>query len=85
MTQRYALKLGLKVYQTNFEAYKIVDFISKIFEMVLISFQVKNKLQKARFIHKMFLLAHISVKIILEKFFLNFNNANIQFLKKELT
>lgn len=40
MTLTYETKLGLKVYLTNFRAYKIYGSIFKTFEMVLTSFRV---------------------------------------------
>ena len=55
------------------------------FEMVLASFQVEDKLGRARFSQKTVLLADISVKVVLEMLFLTLSNADIQFAKKELT
>ena len=49
ITLGYALKLGLKVFFTNVGVQKIDGFIFKIFKIVLASFQVKNKLESARF------------------------------------
>lgn len=56
-----------------------------MFEIVLASFQIKDKLRKIQFFRKTFLLTDISVEIILNIFFLIFNNTNIQFAKKKLT
>lgn len=53
--------------------------------MVLVSFQVENKLGKALVFQKTFLLAEISMEVVLKIFFLTFNNANIQFVEKKLT
>ena len=47
MTLEYILKLGLKVCPINVRAKKIDDFIFKMFETVLVSFQVKNILKSA--------------------------------------
>ena len=49
MTLRYASKLGLKVYSSNVIVQKIDSLTFKIFEIVLASFQIKNKLEKVRF------------------------------------
>ena len=51
--------------------------------MVLASFQMKNKFRKAQFFQEMFLLANLSVKIVLEMRFFIFSNADISFAKRE--
>ena len=43
MTLKYTLKLGLKVCFTNIKTAKIDSSTFKIFEIVLTSFQIKNK------------------------------------------
>lgn len=45
----YTLKLGLKVCFTNIKAQKINDSTFEIFEIVLASFQVEDKLNQTRF------------------------------------
>lgn len=85
MTPGYDIKLGLKVYSTNVQTQKIDRFTFKIFGMILASLQVENKLGQARFFQKTFLLANISLEILLSMLFLTFNNTNIQFAKKKLT
>lgn len=52
MTLAQILKLGLKICHTNIRAYKIDDSILKIFEIVITSFQTKDKLKKAYFFLK---------------------------------
>lgn len=52
--------------------------------MVLASFQVKNKLGRARFFQETFLLADTSIVVVLCIFFLTISNANIQIAEKEL-
>lgn len=47
ITLAYAAKLGLKVRLTEFRAQKIDGFNFKMFEIVLISFQVDNKLSQS--------------------------------------
>ena len=79
MTLGYALKLGLKVCPTNVGAQKIDGFTLKTFEMVLASFQVEDKLERPRFFQKTFLLADLSMKVVLEMLFLILSNVNIQF------
>ena len=53
--------------------------------MVLANFQMEDKLGRARFFQKTFLLADISVEVVLEMPFLTLSNADIQFPEKELT
>ena len=52
--------------------------------MVLANFQVEDKLGRARFFQETFVLINISVEIILGMPFLNFNNADVKFVEKEL-
>ena len=85
MTPAYTSKLGLKVYHTKVGAQKIDGSTLKIFEMVLANFQVEDKLGRARFFQETFLLADISMEVVLGMFFLIFSNTNVQFVEKELT
>ena len=79
MTPGYASKLGLKVRPINVGAQKIDGSTLKTFGMVLASFQVEDTLGKARFFQKTFLLADLSVEVVLGMPFLTLSNANIQF------
>ena len=73
----YALKLALKVYSTNVEAQKIDGSTFEIFEIVLASLLVEDKLGKARLFQETFLLANTSAKIVLSIPFFTLNNANV--------
>ena len=53
--------------------------------MVLASFQVEDKLGRARFFQETFLLANISAEVVLGMPFLTLSNADVQFVEKELT
>ena len=53
--------------------------------MVLASFQVEDKLNKARFFQKTFLVVDITSEVILGMLFLTFSNADVLFAKEELT
>ena len=53
--------------------------------MVIAAFQVFDKLGRFWFFQKTFLLANISIKVVLDMLFLIFNNTDIQFAEKELT
>lgn len=70
ITPVYILKLGLKIYGININAQINDSFILKMFEIVLASFQVRDKLRKAEFFQETFLLAAINIKMVLDIFFL---------------
>ena len=53
--------------------------------MILASFEVEDKLRKAWFFQETFLLADISMEVVLGMPFLTFSNADIQFAEKKLT
>ena len=55
-----------------------------MFEMVLSSFKIKDKLKNARFFQKTFLLANLSIKMVLKMLFFIFSNVNMLFAKQEL-
>ena len=84
MTLAFTLKLGLWVQPTNVRAQKINNFTLKIFGMVLANFQIEDKYGRARFFQETFLLVDISVDVVLGIPFLTFNNADVQFVEKEL-
>lgn len=77
ITPAFAFKLALKICHTNVWAQKIHGFIFKMFEIVLASFWMDNKFGQACFFQKSFLLAKISIEVVLNMPFLTFNNANI--------
>ena len=77
MAMAYASKLGFKLYPTDVGVQKIDGSILKIFRMVLASFQVKDKLGRARFFQETFLLTDISAKVVLSMPFLTFSNADV--------
>ena len=56
ITPAYALKVGLKLYHTNIGAHKIDGCILKTFEIVLISFQVEDKIGRGLFFSRNFLI-----------------------------
>ena len=56
-----------------------------MFGMVLASFQVEDKLGRARFFQELFLLADISTQVVLGMPFLTFSNADVSFLEQKLT
>ena len=77
-------QLGLQIQKTDVSTPKIDSSLLKIYKIAIASFKVINKLSKAQFFQKTFLLANTSMKVVLGMAFLIFNNANIQFIKKSL-
>lgn len=84
MTLAYEAKLSLKICATNIKAQKVDDFTLEMFEIVLSSCHVKNKLKNAWLIQKTFLVANTGMPVILDMLFLFFTNANFLFFKWKL-
>ena len=85
MTPAYAAYLGLKLKKTNVGAQKIDRSSLATYGMVIAALQVVDKLGCSRFFQETFLLANISMQMVLGMFFLFFSNADVQFTKEELT
>ena len=85
ITPAYTAHLGLKVRMTNVGVQKIDRSSLATYGIVIAAFQVVNKLGRSRFFQETFLLADISMKVILGMPFLTFSNADIQFAENELT
>lgn len=85
ITKFYTAKLSFKVQLTNISAQKINYYIFKMFEIIIASFEVKDKLKKAQIFQKTLLIANTSMAVILRIHFLIFSNINIWFTKKKLT
>lgn len=83
MTPTYAARLGLDVRPTNVGAQKIDGSALKTYEIVTTGFLVYDKLDRVQFFEKTFLLANISIEVVLEMPFLSFSNINIEFTKAE--
>ena len=77
MTPAYTKQLSLHIQKTDIGAQKINGLLLRTFEMVIASFQGKDKLDRARFLQESFLLAETSMVIVLEMLFLTFSNADI--------
>lgn len=84
MIPTYAAKLGFKIRYTKNKAQKINGSTFETFKIVLASFQVDDKLKKARFFWKTFLLADISIELVLKILFLTLSNANVLFSEQKL-
>ena len=77
MTQAYAAHLSLKVRVTNDGAQKIDGSSLGTYGMVIASFYVIDKLGCSWVFQGTFLLADISMKVVLSMPFLTFSNAHI--------
>ena len=84
MQPAYATKLGLYARKINVSAQKIDGSYLNTFGIVIADCLVKNKLGRVRFFQKTFLLANISLEVVLEMAFLTFNKADIWFIEQEL-
>ena len=52
--------------------------------MIIVDFQIEDKLGRARFFQESFLVANTSIEVILQMLFFTFSNTNMQLVKKEL-
>ena len=80
----YATKLGLCAKKIDVGTQKINGSHLDIFGMVIVDYPVKDKLETLRFFQKTFLLANISLEVVLRMLFLTLSKANIRFVKREL-
>ena len=85
MTPDYVAHLGLKVRMTNVGAQKIDGSSIATYDIVIAALQIVDKLGCSWFFQEIFLLADISLKVVLGMPFLTFSNADVQFAKKKLT
>ena len=79
ITLAYTAQLGIKVRKTNIGAQKINKSLLKTYSIVIAAFQVLDKFGHFCFFEKPFLLANISMKVVLGMPFLTFRNTDIQF------
>ena len=85
MRLAYTAQLGLKVQKTDVDTSKINRSLLATYGMVIAAFQVLDMLGCSWFFQETFLLANISMEVVLGILFLTLSNVNIQFTKKELT
>ena len=84
MHPAYAAKLGLRVRETDVGAQKIDGSHLDTFGMVIAGFSVEDKLGKVRFFQETFLLANISLEVVLGMPFLTLSSVDIRFPEREL-
>ena len=76
----FAQELGLFIRPTNVGAQKIDGIMLNTYKIVVVVFLVTNKVNQVRFFEKAFLLANISLKVVVEMFYLTLSGADIDFL-----
>ena len=84
MNPAYTKKLGLRIQKTDVGAQKINGCSLDTFGMAIASFQVQDKLGRARFFQETFLVTDIRMDVVLKMPFLTLSNANIQFAEENL-
>ena len=84
MHPTYTTKLGLYARKIDVSAQKINRFYPDIFGIVISDYSVKNRLKRVRFFPETYLLANISLKVVLEMLFLIFGKTKIRFAEQEL-
>ena len=77
MTLAYTVHLGLKVRMTDISVQEIDGSSLATYGMVIAVFQVVDKLGRSRFFQKTFLLADISMEVVLGMLFLTLSNPNV--------
>ncbi len=85
ITPAYATKLGLTARKTSVRAQKINSSPLDIYGIVLARFLLQDSLIRVRFFEETFLLADISIEVVLGMPFLALNYADFQFGAKKLT
>ena len=80
----FARELGLPIRPTDIGAQKIDNTILDIFGMVVTAFSVPDKANRVRFFKETFLVANVSLEVVLGMLFLTLSGADVDFLGREL-
>ena len=78
-------QLGLKVQMTKIGAQKIDGSSLATYGIVIAILQVLDTVGCSRFFQETFLLAYISMEVVLSMRFPTFSNGDVQFANKKLT
>ena len=84
MHPAFAERLGLVVRTTNVGAQKIDGTTFETYEMVVAAFSMTDQANRVRFFEETFLIANVSLDVVLEMPFLILSNADVDFPKREL-
>lgn len=85
MTPAYASKLGFIIQKIDVGIQKIDGSALTTCRMVIASFSIQDKLGKVWFFEKTFLLADISIEVVLGMPFFSLLDADIWVVEKEIT
>ena len=85
ITPAYTAYLHFKVRVTNIGTQKIDRSLLATYGIVIAAFQVIDKLSHSWFFQDTFLLADISMEVVLGMLFPILGNADVQFVEKKLT
>ncbi len=85
MTSTYIAELSLTTRKTSIWVQKIDDLSLETYGMALASFSLQDSLGRVWFFEETFLLADISMEVVLGMPFLALNNADFQFGAEKLT
>ena len=77
----YTIKLSFYTKKIKIDMQKIDKSYSNIFKIVITNCLIKNKLESIQFFYKAFLLANISLEVVLKIFSLTFSKRNMLFTK----
>ena len=80
----FAQELGPSIRQTDIKKKKIDSTTLDTYRMVIIIFLVTDKVNWIRFFEKTFLVANISLKLVLRMLFLTMNSVDVNFLDWKL-
>ena len=80
----FAKELDLSIRPIDVEAQKINGTMLDTFGMVISAFSVMNKANQVKFFEKTFLVANVSLEIVLEILFLILSGANVNFYGRKL-
>ena len=80
----FARELRLPIRSTDVGAQKIDGIMLDTFGIVVVAFSVTDKTNQVRFFEKTFLMANVSLEVILGISFLTLSDADVDFSGREL-
>ena len=80
----FAQELGFFIKPMNVGAQKIDSTMIDTYRMVVAAFLVTDNTDRVKFCKKTFLMANVSLEVVLRMLFLTLSNANIDFLDRKL-
>ena len=80
----FAKELGLLIRSTDVGAQKINGTTLETYGMVVVAFLVEKKANQVRFFKETFLVANVSLEVVLGMLFLTLSSADVDFLGHEL-